>query len=446
MDNTTRSLRKKALSILRSSIKACDPLYGIRNQVKVRGGNLCVERSAYDLESIQRIFVVGAGKASGRMAQALEHVLGERIDSGIVITKTCHRVPLSKKIELVEGGHPLPDINGKRGAEKIIRLLSRTTPDDLVIFLLSGGASALLVSPVPGISLKDKIKLTDELLKCGADIKEMNAIRKHISQVKGGRLAEKARPARVLTLILSDVIGDRLDSIGSGPTAPDRTTFADCLKIVQKYKLKGKIPRPIFRHLKKGAEGKTGETPKPGDPIFRRVKNVIIGSNRIALEAARKKAEELGLDTYVLPRPVAGDTTAAARRHVRLIRQIRTSKTPVRPPACVISGGETTVKISGEGLGGRNQEFALVGAIGIDGMKDVVLLSAGTDGTDGPTDAAGAICDGDTMRRALRLGLDPKQYLAQNDSYHFFHKLGDLIITGPTHTNVMDVHLALIGK
>jgi hydroxypyruvate reductase len=282
-------------------------------------------------------------------------------------------------------------------------------------------------------------------LRCGADIKEMNALRKHISQVKGGRLAEVAQPARVVSLILSDVIGDRLDSIGSGPTAPDRTTFGDCLKIVQKYRLKNRIPASIYRHLKRGAQGKIKETPKPGDPIFRRVKNVVIGSNRMALEAAKKRAEELGFNVFVFPRPVAGDTTGAAQMHVQLLKKIRDRKDPIRPPACVISGGETTVTLRGEGLGGRNQEFALVGAMGIAGMRDVVFLSAGTDGTDGPTDAAGAICDGDTVARASALGLDPEQHLAQNDSYHFFHRLGDLIITGPTHTNVMDVHLALIG-
>jgi hydroxypyruvate reductase len=379
------------------------------------------------------------------MAQAIEQILGDRIASGIIVTKKGYGLPLRGNIDLVEGRHPLPDGEGLKGARKIAKLLSRTTAEDLIILLLSGGGSALLVSPSPGITLGDKIKLTDELLSCGADIKEMNAIRKHISQVKGGRLAELAQPSSVLTFLLSDVIGDRLDSIASGPTAPDRTTFSDCLKIIEKYRLKDKIPKSIYSHLEQGRKGRIEETPKPRDPIFRRVRHVIVGSNRIALQAAKDKAEGLGFSTYVLPRPVAGDTTRAAKRHVKIVKDMALGKGPVRPPACVISGGETTVKIRGKGRGGRNQEFALVAARGIEGMRNVVLLSAGTDGTDGPTDAAGAICDGETVQRAQKKGLDPKVYLADNDSYHFFEKLGDLIITGPTQTNVMDVHLALIG-
>ncbi|MGB3091800.1 MAG: glycerate kinase [Candidatus Zixiibacteriota bacterium] len=442
---SARSLRKDVLSILHSCIKASDPLYAIKKRVKLKRGKLWVDSHSYDLRLIKRVFVIGAGKASARMAQAIEELFGDRISSGIIITKKGHHLPLRGRIDLMEGAHPLPDREGLKGTRRIVKLLSPTAPDDLVIFLLSGGGSALLVSPVAGISLRDKIKLTDELLRCGADIKEINTIRKHISQVKGGRLAELAQPSPVLTLILSDVIGNRLDSIASGPTAPDRTTFSDCMKIVKKYDLRKKIPSSIYSHLEKGAGERLKETPKPRDPIFKKVKNVIIGSNRTALGAAERKARELGFNTYVLPRPVAGDTTRAAKRQVTLIRRIAERKGPVRPPACVISGGETTVKIKGKGKGGRNQEFALVAAMGIEGMKNVVLLSAGTDGTDGPTDAAGAICDGETVRRALRKGLNPKSSLADNDSYHFFGKLGDLVVTGPTHTNVMDVHLALIG-
>lgn len=404
-----------------------------------------VGRVSYDIKPPRKVLLIGAGKASGRMVQIVEKILNYET-SGIVITKKSHRVPLCSDIDLVEGGHPLPDKEGWQGTKRIVKLLSGTSKNDLIILLLSGGGSALLVSPIPGISLRDKVKLTDQLLRCGADIKEINTIRKHISQVKGGRLAEKAQPAKVLSLILSDVIGDKIEFIGSGPTAPDSTTFSDCLKIIAKYKQRNKIPPSIYSHLTKGAERKIEETPKPGDPIFKNVRNVIIGSNRIALEAAEKKAKDLGYNTFVLPRLVAGDTTKAAKRHIDLVKRIAAAKVPVPPPACVISGGETTVKIKGKGLGGRNQEFALVGAMGIDEMKNVVLLSAGTDGTDGPTDAAGAICDGETVKRALKKGLDPKRYLDENDSYHFFQKLGDLTITGPTHTNVMDVHLILVGK
>ena len=404
-----------------------------------------VNSSSYRLESYRRIFVTGAGKASARMALALEKILKERISSGIVITKKGYGIPLNK-IELREGGHPLPDRDGLEATQKIKKLLSKTTRGDLIILLLSGGGSSLLISPVPGINLKDNIKLTDQLLKCGADIKEINALRKHISSVKGGRLAQMAQPSTVLTLILSDVIGDRIDSIASGPTAPDRTTFSDCMKIIRKYDLEDKIPAAICRHLKNGSNGKVKETPKPGNPVFKRVRNVIIGSNRMALQAAKEKAEDLGYNTLVLSRPVAGDTTKAAMNHIELIRRIKHAGRPVRPPACLISGGETTVKIKGKGWGGRNQEFTLVVAGGITGMENTVFLSAGTDGTDGPTDAAGAICDGDTINRAFKKGLDPNLFLNENDSYHFFENLKDLIVTGPTYTNVMDIHIGIIRK
>lgn len=444
-DGPTRSLRRDALSILRYSIRACDPLHAIRKHVKLKREKLWADGKFYDLRLFKRVLVIGAGKASARMAQAMELILGDRITSGTLVTKTGHALPLQSHIDLVEGGHPLPDKEGLKGAGRIVKLLSGTEADDLVVLLLSGGGSALLVSPVPGISLRDKIRLTDALLRCGADIKEINTIRKHISGVKGGRLAQLAQPASVLTLALSDVVGDRLDSIASGPTAPDKTTFSDCMRILGKHELSDKIPKFIYSHLEQGRKGRIEETPKPRDPIFRRVKHVIVGSNRIALQAAQEKARGLGFNTYVLPRPVVGDTTRAANRHVELVKGIRLGRGPVRPPACVISGGETTVKIRGKGKGGRNQEFALVTALGIAGMKNVVLLSAGTDGTDGPTDAAGAICDGETVQRALDKGLDPKSYLADNDSYRFFGRLHDLIVTGPTHTNVMDIHLALIG-
>jgi glycerate 2-kinase len=445
MMKTNRSLKKDASSILRYSIKACDPDSAVRKHVQLQGGNLVANSYSYRLESKRRILVIGAGKASARMGLALERILRDRIYSGIVVTKKGYGIPLSK-VEQLEGGHPLPDRDGLKATQEIIKLLSQTTKDDLVILLLSGGGSSLLISPIPGINLKDKIKFTDQLLKCGADITEINTLRKHISSVKGGGLAKMAQPASVLTLILSDVIGDRIDSIASGPTAPDRTTFADCIRIIRKYNLEDKIPSAIYRYLRSGVEGKVEETPKPGNPIFRKVRNVIIGSNRLALQAAKEKAEDLGYNTMILPRPVAGDTTKAAINHIELIRKIKYTGKPLRPPACVISGGETTVKIKGKGLGGRNQEFTLVMALGITGMKSIVFLSAGTDGTDGPTDAAGAFCDGDTIRRALRRGMVAQHYLEKNDSYHFFKKLDDLIITGPTYTNVMDIHLGLIGK
>jgi glycerate 2-kinase len=439
-----RFLRKSAKEIFRFSLNAVDPFYAIKKQVKLVEDTLWVAGRLYHLKDIRRILVIGAGKASAPMAQAVEKILGSGIHKGIVVTKHGYVAPL-KKIQLVEGGHPLPDKGGIKGTKRILRLISNLDQNDLVICLISGGGSALLVSPSPGISLKEKKELTDQLLRCGANIKEINTIRKHISQVKGGRLAQLAHPAYVMTLILSDVIGSRIDSIASGPTAPDTTTFSDCLKILQKYKLKDKIPPSIYDHLKKGAQGKIEETPKPGDPIFKKVRHFIIGSNSLALEAAKQKAEDLGFNTIILSRPVSGDTTRAALRHANFAKRIQEKGDPVFPPACLISGGEATVKVRGKGLGGRNQEFVLVGATKIAGLENMVMLSAGTDGTDGPTDAAGAICDGRTIKKAIPKGLDPKQYLDNNDSYHFFQKLGDLLKTGPTNTNVMDVHLILVG-
>jgi glycerate 2-kinase len=437
-------LRSAARSIFRFSLKAVDPFYAIKKQVKLVEDNLWVKDNFYNLKEIKRILVIGAGKASAPMAQAVEKILGPRIHKGVVVTKHGYVVPL-KRIQLVEGGHPLPDRGGIEGTKRILKLISNLRQNDLVICLVSGGGSSLFVSPSPGISLKDKKELTDQLLRCGANIQEINAIRKHISRVKGGRLAQLAYPAYVITLILSDVIGNKIDSIASGPTAPDTTTFSDCLRIIQKYKLKDKIPGSIYDHLKKGTQGKTEETPKSGDPIFKKVRNFIIGSNAQALEAAKQKAEDLCFNTVILSKPVSGDTTRAAVRHANLAKGVQEKGDPVSPPACLISGGETTVMVKGKGLGGRNQEFVLVGATKIANRRNVVMLSAGTDGTDGPTDAAGAICDGKTIKRALQKGLDPKQYLNNNDSYHFFQKLGDLLKTGPTNTNVMDIHLILVG-
>jgi len=333
-------LRASAKSIFRFSLKAADPFYAIKKQVKLVEDNLWVGRSQHRLKDIKRILVIGAGKASAPMALALEKILGHRIHKGLVVTKYGYVAPLTK-IQLVEGGHPLPDRGGIKGTERILRLISNLDQNDLVICLISGGGSALLVSPSPGISLKDIKELTDQLLRCGANIHEINTIRKHISQVKGGRLAQLAHPAHVITLILSDVIGSKIDTIASGPTAPDSTTFSDCLKITQKYKLKDKIPPSIHDRLKKGAQGKIEETPKPGNPIFKKVRNFIIGSNFLALEAAKQRAEALGLNTTILSRPVYGDTRRAAVRHANLAKRIQEIGDPVFPPACLISGGET---------------------------------------------------------------------------------------------------------
>lgn len=437
-------MREKALSIFRASLKGADPKLCIKKFLKLQNGYISAGNFKKRWDQINRIIVTGAGKASALMAQATEEVLKDKIDKGLVITKEGSDVPL-KKIELCFGGHPFPDENGAKGTQEILQMLSEAGDNDLVIFLLSGGGSALLVSPAEGISLKDKQKMVQLLFECGANIDEMNTLRKHISKVKGGRLAQIAYPAQTISLILSDVIGDRLDSIASGPTAPDPTTFDDCFEILNRYKLLDKIPESVKLFLQGNKGKQENETLKPGDMVFEKVENLIVGSNLLALKEAELEAKKLGFNTLLLSSTVSGDTTKTAKEHASLAREIIKGQKKPSPPACVISGGETTVEIKGNGRGGRNQEFALVSAMEIDGLKDVAISSINTDGIDGPTDAAGAICDGTTVSRAKKLNLNPEDYLRRNDSYHFFEKLGDLIKTGPTNTNVMDIHIILVG-
>ena len=405
---------------------------------------LSVDQQAYDLKAFRHIYVVGAGKAGGLMAAALESILGDRLTGGVVNVKYGHTVPVHR-IELIEAGHPIPDDAGVQGAARIVRLLESLDEEDLVFCVLSGGGSALMPLPVAGITLEEKQAVTGLMLDCGATINQMNTVRKHISQMKGGHLARLASPATVISLILSDVIGDPLDVIASGPTVPDPSTFADCRAIMTRYQLENTIPASVIRHMQEGEEGRNPETPKPGDPVFKCVQNVLIATSRQALEAARTEAEHRGYHPLILSSSIDGETREIARMYTAIAREIRTSGHPVPPPACIISGGETTVTIRGKGKGGRNQEFVLAAAPGISGLDQTVVFSAGTDGTDGPTDAAGAIADGLTIARAQQAGLDAESYLNENDAYHFFETLNDLIITGPTNTNVMDLRLLLVA-
>jgi glycerate 2-kinase len=437
-------LRGKALSIFQASLRGADPKGCVKRFLTVEEGVFSAGNFKKELKAIDRIIVVGAGKASALMAQATEEVLKGRIDRGAIIATKGSHASL-ERIQLYHGGHPLPDEQGAKGAERIMEILSRAGEDDLVLCLISGGGSALLVSPAEGIRLEDKKKMTQLLLECGATIDEINTIRKHISRVKGGRLARAAFPAQTVSLILSDVIGDRIDSIASGPTAPDPTTVEDCLEILHRYNLMEGIPQSIKLFLQTNRGQQRNETVKPGDPVFGRAENVIIGSNFLALKEAETKAQALGFHTLLLSSAISGDTTKAAEEHALLAREIRQGKSNLPPPACVVSGGETTVVVTGEGKGGRNQEFILAAAIRIDGLHDVVIASMNTDGIDGPTDACGALCDGLTVSRARTMNLDPEDYLARNDSYRFFDRLGDLLKTGPTNTNVMDIHILLVG-
>jgi hydroxypyruvate reductase len=332
------------------------------------------------------------------------------------------------------------------GTAKILALLKTAGKRDLVFSLISGGGSALLPQPVAGITLPEKQAVTRMLLACGATIDEINAIRKHISLSKGGQMARAAFPATTVNLMLSDVVGDKMDVIASGPFVPDSSTYRDARAILSKYGLR-EVPPGVREHLDKGARGEVKETPKKGDPIFEKVRNFVIGSNLLALEAAREEAERLGYHALILSSMVEGETREVARFHTAIAAEILKSGCPVPPPACVISGGETTVTLRGKGTGGRNQEFCLAAAIDLDGLPPrVVIASAGTDGNDGPTDAAGAVVDPTTLKKGRDLGLDAARHLAENDSYPFFQKTGDLLITGPTKTNVMDVRFVLAAK
>jgi hydroxypyruvate reductase len=437
-------LRTSAREIFEAAVRAVDPAEAIRRHVALDGTRLAIGREHVELSAIRQIVVVGIGKAAAPMAAATEDILGDRITRGVVVTKYGHVQP-TRTIRIHEAGHPVPDDAGIAGAQAVLDQVKGLGADDLVLVLISGGGSALTPAPVDGITLAEKQALTKALLACGADIREMNTLRKHVSRIKGGQLARAAAPARVFTLILSDIVGDPLDAIASGPTVPDPRTYADALGILDKYQIRQQIPASVRIHLEMGATGKVSETPKPDDPLFARVKSVMVASNIQALEAAQAEAQRRGLRAMILSSFIEGETREIARMHAALALEARASGHPIGPPLCLITGGETTVTLKGQGKGGRNQEFALAAALDIAGLPDVVVLSAGTDGTDGPTDAAGALADGDTVSRALSLGLNPRAALDGNDAYPFFQRLGDLIITGPTRTNVMDVRLVLVG-
>ena len=438
------SLRQDAAAVFHAGLRAADPGEAIRRHIALDGDRLTAGGKPYDLSTVQGIYLVGMGKAAAAMAEPIRDLLGPRIRAGALTVKYGHSKPLLP-IRVTEAGHPIPDEAGVQGTREIISILDGTGADDLVICLISGGGSALSPAPAEGLSLHDKQDVTRRLLECGASIHEINPIRKHLSRIKGGHLARLTKPSALISLLLSDVIGDDLDTIASGPTAPDRSTYTDCLEILDRYGIRDAIPGPARLILLEGQSGHLQETPKEGDPAFERTQNVVVGSNALAVQSARAKAEELGYHPLVLSTFVEGETREVARVHAAIAREILASGNPVPRPACVISGGETTVTIRGQGLGGRNQEFALAAALAVDGLDGVVVLSAGTDGTDGPTDAAGALADGTTVARARERGMEAWGYLKENDSYHFFDALGDLLRTGPTLTNVMDLRLVMVG-
>ncbi len=445
----TEPLRRAAMRCLERALGAVDPGAAIRRAVQVDGTRLTVAGETSDLREYLGVFVVGGGKAAAAMAAALEGVLGDRLEGGVVSVKYGHAVPTAR-VEVREAGHPFPDAASVAAADAVLDLAERVAEDDLVFVLLSGGGSSLLTAPYAhaGISLEDKLAISRLLLTAGAPIGELNAVRKHLSGIKGGMLAQMIAPAPMVTLALSDVLGNPLDVIASGPTAPDPTTFGDALEVLRRRGVLKEVEAAApaaLAHLREGAAGRAVETPKPGNPIFARSRFEIIGDLRQALRAAKAAVEDQGFATLVLSEAVEGEARevgAALGRHAREAHDGRYGPLPV----CLLVGGETTVTVRGAGKGGRNQEVALAAALEIDGLPGTLVVAAGTDGSDGPTDATGAAADGTTLERARRRGVDPRDHLARNDAYAFFAPLDDLIITGPTLTNVNDLMMALIGS
>jgi len=447
-DNLLKQIRSEAEEIFKSSVKAVDPYNAVKRFVRVEDNSLILSVKdqtmvKLDFTKYDRISIVGGGKATAPMARAIENLLGDRIHQGLINVKYGFTQPLTIT-KITEANHPLPDQNGVKGTRKILDLLQSAGEKDLIFSLISGGGSALLPQPAGKISLSEKQELTSSLLACGANIDEINTVRKHISSSKGGQMARAAYPATTVNLMLSDVVGDKMDVIASGPFTPDSSTFREVLEIFNKYELED-IPTTIHEHIMAGIEGQIPETPKANDPVFEPVFNIIVGSNILALEAARKKAQALGYETLILSSAVEGETREVALVHSAIAKEIVRTGRPIPRPACIISGGETTVTIRGKGLGGRNQEFGLAAAMDIvDLPPRVVILSGGTDGNDGPTDAAGAVVDPFTVKRGENLRMRAADFLNDNDSYHFFKKTNDLLMTGPTNTNVMDVRLVLV--
>ena len=439
-----QEMRRHARAIFDAALQAAAPDRAILNHCRRTGNILELGPQQFDLTAIDRLVVIGAGKAAAAMAQAIESILGPRIADGLICVKYGHGLPLNH-IRTMEAGHPIPDENGTQAATQILKMVQGAGENDLIIFLVSGGGSALLPLPVDGIGLDDKQSLTQTLLACGATIHEINVLRKHLSAVKGGRLARAAFPAGMVTLIVSDVVGDDLDVIASGPTVPDASTFGACWDIIERYGIRDQLPKNVVRHLKAGVAGKAPETPKQETADWGRAVNIIVANNFQAIRAAARKAELMGYTPLILSSCMEGETREVAKVHGAIAREVIARGHPIHAPACILSGGETTVTLKGRGKGGRNQEFALAAAPSIAGPAPVVLLSAGSDGTDGPTNAAGALADHTTIQRATDLGLDLQAHLDNNDAYPFFQQLDDLVITGPTRTNVMDIRVMLIG-
>ncbi|MFQ3598908.1 MAG: glycerate kinase [Chloroherpetonaceae bacterium] len=444
--DTLSRLKTDALLLFKKGIDAVNGYKVVKDALRLEDEVLTVVAQGkfkkIELSKFKRVHLFGVGKASVAMAKAAKKVLGERVSSSFIVTKYAHAEDASSDLRVVQSAHPIPDENSYKNARELFRLCNEAKEEDLIINVVSGGASSLLSFPAGEITLDDKRFTTELLLKSGATIAEVNIVRKHLSKIKGGQLARAAFPATMLTLILSDVIGDDLGTIASGITSPDPSTFVDAYRVIEKYRLEKMIPDSARARLQRGMEGKIAETPKPDDECFTRTHNIVIGSNRIALKAIEDYAKELGYEAGILSDELSGEAREVAKNLAKRAKQLAKSSRK----ACLIAGGETTVTVVGHGKGGRNTEMALAAGIELDSTANVVFLSAGTDGTDGNTDAAGAIADGSTLARAKNLGLIAGEHLQNNDSYNFFQLVGDLVVTGATSTNVMDIQLILIDS
>jgi len=440
--------RGDMLTILQSALDAVRPDLAVKAQLRRSGSQLSVAGETLDLAACRRVFVLGAGKAGAPMTQAVEEVLGDYITGGLVVVKEGHGGP-TLRVELVEAGHPVPTEAALIAGARVLSMAQAAQADDLVVVLLSGGGSALLEAT--GISLADLQSLTAALLACGATIGEINCLRKHLSLIKGGQLARAVYPARLVTLVLSDVVGSPLDVIASGPTVADPTTWADAWRIVAKYGLADRLPPAIVSHLQAGLAGGPADTPKPGDPIFARNLVLVVGDNRVAAVAAKRRAEALGYNSLLLSTFVEGEAKEVALVAAALAKEVLASGHPVLPPACLVMGGETTVTLASPegrppGRGGRNQELALAAAAALDGVAHICLAALATDGSDGPTDSAGGIVDGGTLRRGSALERSAASALHYHDAYSYLEATGDLLLSGPTQTNVNDLIIILVDR
>ena len=435
-------IREDILRVFRAAVSAADPAGAVERSVSLAGSCLAVEDRSFDLDRFERLIVLGAGKASLQMARALLGILEGRPAEGSISTPG--RAQGIGGLEVFRAEHPVPGAGSRAAADRAMEMAGGAGPRDLLFCLISGGASSLWSLPAPGIDLAEMALTTRLLLNCGADIHEINAIRKHVSGIKGGGLARAAHPAALVTLAISDVIGDEPSSIGSGPTVPDPTTFDQALRTVLSYGLDGELPPSVVKRLRKGAEGRVEETPKPGDPLFDGSIAVIAASNRLAVEAAAAEGRRLGYDTRIISTEIRGEARRVGEELVESARHTVCELREIERPAMLIAGGETTVTVRGGGRGGRNQELTLAAAIAMEGGEPMMLASMGTDGIDGNTDAAGAFADEGTVSRARERGMEASAYLDDNDSNTFFGELGDLVRTGPTGTNVMDVQVIVL--